>query len=166
MVLYAALHAEGHWVKLGFATEAAARHARGYWGNSHPAELCNKLSPGEWRVIATWKIEDKAAEQELGMIWLEDLLVFGLGLALTAAMGFGLYSTLLFALSSIYGSTAIAQGNSDVSYASEDRGRSKNNIHGGKPPFCGHPRKLSQVRSPLCLIQIQGPLCLVRLSLA
>ena len=65
MVLYAALHAEGRWVKLGFATEAAARHARGYWGNSHPAELCNKLSPGEWRVIATWKIEDKAAEQEL-----------------------------------------------------------------------------------------------------
>ena len=63
--VYAALHKAGLWYKIGFAANVGARHARGYWSNSHPAELCNSLAPSDWQLVGAWKIESEEREQEL-----------------------------------------------------------------------------------------------------
>ena len=42
----------------------AARHARGYWSNSHPAELCGSLAPADWHLVGMWKVASEADEQE------------------------------------------------------------------------------------------------------
>ena len=68
--VYAALHKAG-WYKIGFAADVAARHARGYWGNSHPAELCNSLAPSDWQLVGAWKVASEAEEQELHRQWNE-----------------------------------------------------------------------------------------------
>ena len=62
--MYAAFHQAG-WYKVGFAeSDVAARHARGFWANSHPAELCNRLGPSEWQLVGVWKVGSEAEEQE------------------------------------------------------------------------------------------------------
>ena len=69
--VYAALHKAGLWYKIGFAANVGARHARGYWGNSHPAELCNSLAPSDWQLVGAWKVASEAEEQELHRQWNE-----------------------------------------------------------------------------------------------
>ena len=68
--VYAALHKAG-WYKIGYAADVGARHARGYWGNSHPAELCNSLAPSDWQLVGAWKVASEAEEQELHRQWNE-----------------------------------------------------------------------------------------------
>ena len=69
--VYAALHKAGLWYKIGFAANVGARHARGFWGNSHPAELCNSLAPSDWQLVGAWKVASEAEEQELHRQWNE-----------------------------------------------------------------------------------------------
>ena len=53
MPLYV-LKFEGY-VKLGFAQNVAQRVADGFWSNSHPRALCNKLSKEHCTLIAQYE---------------------------------------------------------------------------------------------------------------